>query len=655
MKFLNHPDVGLLSDAQYQEMTAKEGYASLKRQFYDDIIGDETTRGSGIAGRKPSSLKARTGSSRTILAPVYSGVRNHAEILRKGLKQIVDNQIVKIAMDDKLPDIFQRQQLHKRKDPETGAWIYKQEKDPNIIMGRINGKRVPVLVDGYIKKTLDELVDYESVAFLTKLLVGANRLFTSGTTSLFPGFTLTNFVIDQISAVAQTRHAFIPVYTPLKELYKVVAKSNSSEAKYIQEYLVMAGERQTIMGSQGMSPRELAQVVAKEAKGIDLFTKWVDSGKNILGFTQKWSEIVTRMSEYAKSRKAGNSQAQALEDAGRVTAPFHHIGRLGNSQMLKTMVKSVPFFNAGLQVLEQTYRSGFKSGAKSRNRMLFVILALIAAQVAGQKLIMSQGTKEQKDEYKDIQPAELTKYLWLPHPSGKGLIKLRIPDQYAQFGAMINMAIMDQVANTKYTYGDYVTAGTSFIPRQLNPLHPGQMITSWIPQAIKPELQIALNFKDFPNIQQLESDSQLRKERGLRSTPATPAAIKWFGEKFNLSPIQIDTLITGHFGRVTGFVTGKPGILNPLNSLKKEYYFESGRRLQDFYKTKDSNDERYNSLLHRLRPFTPAERLEVLKERAQLKVITDLLDDYGDLDPEKNALQAELIRDKILERIDKLP
>lgn len=654
LKLLNNEAVGILSDADFQKLNKREGYASLKRKFYDEVVGDIAVRGDGISGAKPTSLKRRTGSTRTIINPVYNGIKNHAEILRKSMKQIVDNTIVDMAQKGVLPDLFQPTELKPVIDSKTGAVLYPQERDPNIIMGRKNGKRIPVLTDGYIKKTLGEITDFKNVALLERALRGVNRLFTKGTTGLYPAFTMTNFIIDQISAVANTRNNFIPVYSPLKEFSKIVSKQDSIEKDFYNEYMALGGERQTLVGWQNLSAKELAERIAKERTGLNKVIDYLDKGGDIISLPAKYSEIMTRASEYVKARKAGKPQVVALEEAGRVATPFHHMGRLGGSETLKTLVKSVPFFNPGLQVLEQAYRSSFKSGRKYSQRVLFTFLAVTAAQITALGVLLAGGNEEQKNAYKDLNPEELEKYMWLPNPSGKGLIKIRIPDQLNIAGTVINMAIMDMVADSRYTAGDYLSGATAFLPNQINPFKPKEALFGWIPQAVKPALQVSLNIKDFPKIMPLESQSQQRKEPGMRSTPATPLLIKKLGEQLNISPIKIDTLLTGYVGRASGFLTLKPGVYNPMSAFKKDYYFDGGRRLQNYYDMKEENDQKYRSLTQKLRPFTNEERIELLKERKTLTDITNLLELYRDVDEEKSPERAKSIRNKIITNLEKL-
>lgn len=654
LKLLNHKDIQLLSDDEFKKLTSKEGYASLKRQFYDEIVGDVNDKGSGSFGKKPSSLKRRKGSSRTIIAPVLSGLVNHAEIQRKALKQIVYNKFVKIAKSNIAPDLFQVQQLRAIPDKNTGGFIFPQENDKNIIIGRVDGKRVPVLVDGYIKKTLDEIIDFKSIDIFGKFMQASSRIFTKSTTALYLPFAAVNFTIDQITAVAQTTQQYKPIYDPLKEVYKLLSDRGGKEAEYFQEYQVIGGERQTFAHHQDESAKEIAARIASEREGILKVYDILDKGGNILSIPSKYSEIITRGVEYTKARQAGDSQLVALERAGRVTAPFHHVGRLGGSTILKGWLRSVPYLNAGLQVLAQTYRALTKGGVKARNRVLFVLLALVAANLASLATLLSMGSKEQKDQYKDLNPTELASAIWLPKTSGKGLIKIRIPNQMNILGPIVNMAIMDMIGETKYQAGDYIAAGTSFLPQQIDVFNIPEMMFSWIPQMIKPELSVAINKKDYPEIRDIESQSQQAKEPGRRSTPYTTKIAKWFGEKTNISPIKIDFLITGVFGRSTGFVTGKEGVWNPLTSMSRAYYFEGGRRLQDYYDLKQENDLKYNTFLHDPKSLTAEERKNINEERSKLKAIGNLMDAYGEVDIEKNPEKATNLREKILINIEEL-
>ncbi|MDD5065213.1 MAG: DNA methyltransferase [Phycisphaerae bacterium] len=650
LKFLYDPEVQLLDSEAYDKLASKEGYASFQRYFYDEVAGEaeKTVMPKKFGTTKVSSLIKRSGSQKPIMNPLFSALKNHAEITRKGLKQIVYNHIGQIA--PKFPELFQISQLKVVPDI-SGRLLFPQEKDPNIIMARIGYKRRPVLTDAVIKRTVDEVLNTQNITFFEKLLMGSSRFFTKGTTGLFPGFALTNYTVDQVTALAQTRNKYLPLYDPLKKI-SVILDMKNPQHKYFQEYMIMGGERQTFVGWQDMSPNELFDAISKERQGLLKAIDYINKGMDILAIPSKYSEIMTRATEYIKSRQSGKPAIAALEEAGRVTAPFHHIGRLGGGRVGQTFIKSIPFFNPGIQVLAQAAETvGTPEG---RKRYLFTTLAVTAASIASMGLLMATGTDEQKKLYADIHPDELNKYIWLPNPNGKTLIKVRVPDQMAVFSTLANMMIADKELSANYTAGEYFNAGVSWLPQQLDISQPARMFMGWIPQLIKPGVLTLVGMKDFPKIMPMESQLMTSRSPEYRYNESTSPVAKRLGKVLGMSPIKIDYLLTGYFGRATGFLTGKPGIYNPLKSMSREYYFTSGRKIQSYYDRKALNDQDYYDIKHGLRTVTKKEAEDILAEREKLKVINNLISAYKDLDEVKHPKTMQKYRDQILIEIDKL-
>ena len=591
----------------------------------------------------------RKGSQKPIIDPLYSAIANHSEITKKAMKQIIYNKMLGMAKD--FPDLFQITQLQAVPDA-TGKILFPQEKDQHIIMARRGYKRVPILTDNIVKRTIDEVLTTQNIGYFEQLMMGASRFFTKGTTGLFPGFALTNYAIDQVAATALTRNKYTPLYDPLKELYKAVSDKQGADYRYFQEYLIMGAERQTFVGWQDLSPNELQAKIRAEQDGIQKTIEWLNKGMDILAIPSKYSEIATRATEYMKARKAGKPQIVAIEEAGRVTAPFHHIGRFGGGKLGRAYIKSIPFFNPGIQVLAQAAEA--INSPQGRARYGFVTLAITAALLASFGIMMKAATDEQKQLYTDLEPNEFMGYLWLPNQNGKTLIRIRIPQEIGVFGNFINMVLADQLFNANYSAGEYLDAGTSFLPQQFDISNPAKAFLSWIPQIIKPAVLTVLNVKDFPTIRPMESQAQQAKEPGLRFTESTSPVAKKVGEALNISPIKLDYLLTGYAGRATGFLTGKPGIYNPFQALSREYYFQSGRKVQNFYNTKAENEQQYHDYKNDLKKFSDKEIDAIYNTRDQVKYIDKMLNEYRDLDLEKEPDYAAKLRTDILKEMEKL-
>lgn len=643
----------LITPEQFKKYSEAEGYASFKRDIYEDLLGPEVDP-SGIArvGKtKVSSTISRRGSDKTIINPLYSLVADHAEIMRKSMRQIVYNKIYGVTAE--FPELFQRLKLSVNVDKETGRISYPQEKDHNIMMARdAEGKRIPVEVSREIKTVIDELLTPQNMHVLERLVRDANRMFVKGTTGIYPLFAPTNFIVDQITSAAQTQTKMIPIYDALSKMSSALLKSNSPEAKYFQEYMALGGDHQTMIKWMDMNPEELFKAVDKEKKGIERAIDSVKKGLDILSLPNQATEIMTRGTEYIRSRMQGNPQVVALEDAGRVSVPFHHIGRLGGGTAGQTLVKSIPFMNPGLQALAQYYRA--IEGKDTRNRALFVTLAVTAAMVGSAAWLMEKATEDQKNAYKDLDPRELAMYLWYPSPDGKRLLKVRIPEQMGSLATMINMAMANEILNAKYGAGDIINGGTAFLPDQLDVSDPGRMFFSALPQFVKPLIGVLTNTREFPKIRPLVNQALQYQEPRFQFHENTSELGKWIGDKLNISPIKVDYLIEGYMGRTTRFITGKP-ISNPFI---REWYFTAGRNLQDYYEIREATRARIKSVNDGMRTISNDEWNQLKGKAETIKETERLLGTLRDIkksgDQAKYEEDIRSIRRAILDNVDRL-
>lgn len=649
LDLLANKNVGLITPEQYMELANNEGYATFKRDLYNEILGDEIPpmkRGTG--GVKASSQKRRTGSERAIIAPVMGSVRNHAEIMRKALRQIVINRVAGLAK--KFPDLFQEQQLIRVPDSKTGIIKYPQDRDPEILMAWNDGKRKPYKVNAELKKVLVELLDFQNVHIFEKYLTMASRMFTKGTTGLYAPFGISNIVVDQFTAAAQTETNYVPVFDQIKILRGMLADRSGNEAKYFNEYLYLGGERHTFVNWMDMSPNEFFTAITKEKKGLEKAIDLLGQGVEILAIPSQWSEIATRAVEYVKARQAGDPQIVALEKAGRVSAPFHHIGRLGGGSFGRTTIKSIPYFNAAMQVMDQYFRNTL-ADPKKRERALAVAGVITVAMIGGLASILVASSEQQKQLYNSIQPGELGRYIYFPHPTDKEkLARFRIPEQMGTAGVLVNMVINQYMNDARYNAMDFIDAATNWVPDQLNVLDPVRLMMSWIPQIARPAGEVATNTRIYPRVLPLETLADQKLEAGLRTTKSTSKLATWIGKKANISPIKIDHLIRGYLGRSTDFITMRE-VKNPL---ERDLYFTAGRRLNYYFELKEQNDQKWNS--RELREFSEEEKNAAISMRNQLKPIENLLDLYRKVeenDPENREKLNEL-RTKILDLIDTL-
>lgn len=660
LDLLHNEEVQLIDAGQYAQLKNKEGYASFKRQFYDEIVGEaESTGAVKVGSTKVSSLIRRKGSEKTIINPIYSALLNHNEITRKSMRQLVYNQIGKIGKSAVLPTLFQEVPIIPSVDA-NGRVTFPQEKDSNLIMARENYKRKAILTDATVKQTIDNLLTYKNIDTFVQFYTGLSRMFTAGTTGLYPQFALTNFAVDQITATANSYNKFRPLYTPLSALkaaFQSAKGVNSPEARFYEEYLVMGGERQTFTGWQKLEPGDLFKRIASEKSKMERAISLVQKGTDILSAPAAKSELFSRAAEYINARKAGKSQVQALEEAGRVTAPFHHVGSWGAKEGQKgfgqTYIRGLPFFNASLQVIDQTARVA--STPSGRQRMTFVTLAVVAAYLVS-AMAMADASDEQKEQYKDLEAADLASFIYFPNPSGEGLIRVKMSTTFSIPGTLINMVIANKMFSAKYDTKDVMEASTAWLPTQLQFTKP-ETILSWLPQIFKPAAYTILNVKDYPTVSPLVNMGLQRKPPALQYNEGTSVFAKKLGELLNISPIKVDYLLTGYLGRASGFLTGRPGIYNPASSIMRDHYFTGGKRVREFYDTSEKVDAEYTAYQNWEKGYTELSK-DAVTELYRKKIISDDIDsrlgEYRDIDVKSEPEKAAKLRGEILLLIEHL-
>jgi hypothetical protein len=243
---LNHPTVQLLDDERKAELNKKRGYyASLKRFFDNEIIGDESSR-YGSPKTNISYLIARKGSEKEVISPMHSAIMAHSETLRKAMRQIIYNRLYKTCSGEDSLNIFNRLDLKVK--VEDGKITYPQEKDPNIIMARQAYKRRPLLIDSHLKEVLDDRLNPFNYGPFEKALLYFRRVFTQGVTSFSEKFILRNPLIDMLTAYSNSQTKYKPVWDQVKLFYNSLTDNTSEVGEFLKEYLMVAGARQTYAG-----------------------------------------------------------------------------------------------------------------------------------------------------------------------------------------------------------------------------------------------------------------------------------------------------------------------------------------------------------------------------------------------------------------------
>lgn len=595
-------NAGLIDAKKAQELKANDGYASFKRFVDDEISGSVGTISSSRS--KVSSLKQRHGSNLDIVDPVYNQIQAINEVMGKSLENILWQKVFKLARRD--ANIGQRFEVMEPKVAvdKDGNISYPQEKDPSLIRIFVDGKRV------FIKAApeflaVNKVLHPEEIGQYAKAIRIPSSVFTRLTTSANPLFALGNLTIDQFTALSQTKTGFKPIIDPMKSLGAFMAElaENSEKLKpYMTpkqlewadraaEYRAIGGERATLAAYYDLSPEDIANRLQGGKTLAGKITHVIDSAVGILELPSNTSELMTRFAEYNRAINNGDPASVALYRASDVTTPFQLSGNLYGVYG-ETTIRSIPYLNAALQVL---YKFG-RSAKSNPTRLAAVYAGVVVAGLAFLITTMKLASEKQKRQLAETPAAELAKAVYIPLPTGDGFIRIRIPEIAGSILGTIALFVIGNYGLNKATFDEYLNAATGFLPQTLDVAHPGQMAWAYIPQVVKPLVQVAppQGMRTYPDFLPIVPDSLKNAPPKEQYTQYTSRVAKLLGNLMNVSPLKVEYIIKGYFGQVGGALLGKLP-LNPIYRQEEDFVM-AGRSYNDFYTQQATIEQQYNQI-----------------------------------------------------------
>ena len=610
----------LITPEQYEIFLDDKGYASFMR-FIDDEISSTAIGNIGPEQVKPSSFKARTGSELMIISPMYNQLRAIQEVITKGLEQRMWGSTRDLAKKnvslarhfEKVPTV--------REVGSDGRISYPQIKDPGLIQVLNKGKREFFKAAPEFLAVRKNMTPKEFEQFSLLLRLPAS-VFTRLTTSANPFFALGNITVDQFSAWAQTQTKLKPFLSPFSNVPKMVKND-----PLFKKYKAIGGFRQTLAAFHDLKPEDMVKAMLPQ-KGIGKAAKIVDSGINVLELPSNWSEIMSRFTEYERMGRLKNAtDTEAMKAAMDVTAPFQQHGHWFGKNGVE-FVKALPYYNASHQVLYiHTKRARQQPG-----RIAMVGAALASASLLAAIAGFRMGTEEQKRILADMSVRELSRGLFIPSPTGKGWIRIRIPEQFGALNAIALMYVMQHYDGNKVMFDDLLEASTSWMPDQWEFWNPAKALLALTPQVLKPGISAGLGVKTYPEVRPILPYYFKYLPKEEQYFDYTSRLSKALGKIFNVSPAKIDYWVKQQFGP-----TGKLGyylssglmfantqdVANgfPYNPLyRKEFYLNSGRSAQRFFDEKDIIDNQYKNIDN----YSVREKIHISSQKK-------LYDDVGDI------------------------
>ena len=541
--------LGVLSDDEIQQVIDEE---KISQEQYDRIITDDPgaveilkplmqpSKGgkdlfSGASAK--AVVKRLRGSDLAIKDPINSIIGNTARIIDLSSRNNIARSLVNLR--DYIPEFIQEipQQMQEVTIDGEKVLVPSNRPPADAVEVFIDGKRKYFEVSDPILKAMQGMKP-EQLSFGEKLFKQAAALPTSvfrvGAT-MTPEFILRNTFKDQFGAALMSEARPTPI-DMVKGLASIVGDGES-----YNQWKASGGSMGTFMDLSDTGLYDAHKDLMDETKYSMKMLRTF--GFQPLADFANASEQATRVGIYTASKRAGMSDLKAAQESRQGTADFMRSGSVG-----KSINRYVPFFNAAVQGTDKLIRA-FKKNPKQVGAIAAMTITMPSVLLAGYYLYGAPD--DEREEYLE-HPQWIRDTHWIykaggkwrriPKPFAPGYIFGTLPEKFMTWSHQNN----NPVGKNIY---EEVLAGMWLS------LSPVSDFTGILPPPAKVGLEIATNW-NFYRGQPIYPDYLNDLEPELRASPYTSETARLLGEKFNVSPANIDALLKGTFASSSKYITG---------------------------------------------------------------------------------------------------
>lgn len=559
--------------------------------------------------------------------PVIGVFLNHSEGTRKGYSQMMVNLLVdNLVRAEALRPYVQEVDVERVKVGNVIEYRVNGrsvQDDPNVLVKYEDGKPSrAVIANKQVMDALKMVTEPFTRSLLEVALTAPARVFTTGTTGMFPAFSVGNATADQFTAYVNSRTGYRPfvdlspkqaakalyydsgIRKAVEKLVGDVVDFDSPDALYVKEFMALGGDVMSLSDIHRLSGDEIIAKLSKETKGLervkDVLTSGLDLADAVLGTPGRLSELATRITEYVKARKSGDDQFAALHKAQTVSLAFGYRGTFEKDAGGRIFVTGVPYMRASFHALDGLITAIRKNpGATWR-------LAAVASVTAAIFAYLAKSYEDMDDESKvaleNMDPTVFAQYVLIPLGKGE-FFKMKFGRETNWIPAAFFMAYMEVRHGFKYSAAEYEDVMTAWLPDQAKLWNPLGAVISIIPQWMKPSIEMAMGKRFFPSVRDIESSYDklfLSEDRYDESN--SKAAVAFSQTEFaksvgkdGISAKEIDTFLRDTFGRAIDAVTMGPKFWDVANPVVQKEYFTSGRVVRRFFDAADRAEQEMNS------------------------------------------------------------
>jgi hypothetical protein len=263
------------------------------------------------------------------------------------------------------------------------------------------------------------------------------------------------------------------------------------------------------------------------------------------------ADAVTRRAQYESYINQGLSEMEATFMA----LESMNFARRGIDPSVQLLTTLIPFMNAQIQSLDVLYRS--LRGQMPMNERLQIKEKLIArgTMLAGMSMMYAMAMQDD-ETYKNARPDEKYNNWFVPIPGFDEKLRVPIPFELGYIFKALPEALINGIYAERGA-DEAVDALKGIIRNMI----PGGS-NYGVPAAFKPLIEVGLG-KSFFTGRDLESAAEQMQEPWARYRENTSETAKLLGRLFNISPIKIETLVSGYTGSLGMALMQVPNVVLP--------------------------------------------------------------------------------------------
>lgn len=323
-------DSGMVTPEGYQAMRdLNRAYVPFYREM-DAMLAAQGQGGGRTFANIVQPVKTMTGSTRQIVSPTESILRNTYAFLNAAERNRVGQAVVKLG-------------------PAPGLIEPVAKSGPDTVTVREGGRPAYYKLDPELHRAVMAL-DRESMNLLTRMLAMPARWLREGAT-LTPDFMARNFTRDQMTMFVQTKYGFVPAVNFAKGIFHALKRDD------LYWQFQRSGAARSMLVS--MDRPELRKALADVLGGKTLVSDVIQPLKNPMHLLRALSELIeegTRLGEFAKGVKKEGTGAEGLSRAAfsarEGTVDFARVG--SRTQAANAIIA---FWNANVQGTDRMIRA----------------------------------------------------------------------------------------------------------------------------------------------------------------------------------------------------------------------------------------------------------------------------------------------------------